>query len=100
MAANLIDRSVLLNTLPVTVLPTAASDRQGVFRLYLSEQGRASNSLGGEAIAETVIAVTLDSLLDHFDPPQVLICTWWRTMGADRHDGQTRSTRSQTFRRC
>jgi len=70
--ANLIHRSVLLNKLPVTVIPAAASDRQGVSRLYLSEQGKASNSLGGEGIAQTVIAVTLDSLLDHFDPPQVL----------------------------
>jgi FkbM family methyltransferase len=70
--ANLIHRSVLLNKLPVTVIPAAASDRQGVSRLYLSEQGKASNSLGGEGIAQTVVAVTLDSLLDHFDPPQVL----------------------------
>ena len=70
--ANLIHRSVLLNKLPVTVLPAAASDRQGISRLYLSEQGKASNSLSGEGVAQTVIAVTLDSLLDHFDPPQVL----------------------------
>jgi FkbM family methyltransferase len=70
--ANLIHRSALLNKLPVTVLPAAVSDRQGVSRLYLSEEGRASNSLRGNGVAQTVIAVTLDSLLDHFPAPQVL----------------------------
>jgi FkbM family methyltransferase len=70
--ANLMHRSVLLNKLPVTVLPAAASDHQGISRLYLSEQGKASNSLRGDGLAQTVIAVTLDSLLDHFAPPQVL----------------------------
>ena len=48
------------------------SDRQGVSRLYLSDEGKASNSLCGSGVAQTVIAVTLDSLLDHFDAPQVL----------------------------
>ena len=65
--ANLIHRSTLLNKLPVTV-----SDRQGVSRLYLSDEGKASNSLCGSGVAQTVIAVTLDSLLDHFAAPQVL----------------------------
>ena len=70
--ANLIHRSALLNKLPVTVLPAAVSDRQGISRLYLSDQGKASNSLCGVGIAQTVIAVTLDSLLDHFAAPEVL----------------------------
>ena len=70
--ANLIHRSALLNKLPVIVLPAAASNRQGVSRLYLSDQGKASNSLVGAGIAQTVIAVTLDSLLEHFAAPQVL----------------------------
>jgi FkbM family methyltransferase len=70
--ANLMHRSALLNKLPVTVLPAAVSDHQGISRLYLSEQGRASNSLCGDGIAQTVIAVTLDALLDHFAAPQVL----------------------------
>ena len=70
--ANLMHRSVLLNKLPVTVLPAAVSDAPGISRLYLSEQGRASNSLHGEGVAQTVIAVTLDSLLEYFPAPQVL----------------------------
>jgi FkbM family methyltransferase len=70
--ANLIHRSTLLNKLPVTVLPAAVSDRQGVSRLYLSDEGKASNSLCGSGVAQTVIAVTLGSLLDHFAAPQVL----------------------------
>lgn len=70
--AGLLHRSALLNKLPVTVLPAAASARQTITTLYLSEQGRASNSLCGDGIAQTVIAVTLDSLLDHFPAPQVL----------------------------
>lgn len=70
--ASLIHRSAVLNKLPVTVLPAAVSDRQGISRLYLSDQGKASNSSCGSGIAQTVIAVTLDSLLDHFAAPQVL----------------------------
>jgi FkbM family methyltransferase len=70
--ANLMHRSALLNKLPVTVLPAAVSDHQGISRLYLSEQGKASNSLCGGGSAQTVVAVTLDSLLDHFAAPQVL----------------------------
>lgn len=70
--ANLMHRSALLNRLPVTVLPAAVSDEPGISKLYLSEDGRASNSLRGEGIAQTVISVTLDSLLDHFAAPQVL----------------------------
>ena len=70
--ANLMHRSALLNKLPVTVLPAAVSDHQGISRLYLSEQGKASNSLCGDGIAQTVVVVTLDSLLDHFAAPQVL----------------------------
>jgi FkbM family methyltransferase len=71
--ANLVHRSVLLNKLPVVVLPVAASDRQGVSQLYLSDDGKASNSLVGDGrIAQTVITVTLDWLLEHFAAPQVL----------------------------
>jgi FkbM family methyltransferase len=70
--ANLIHRSALLNKLPVTVLPAAMSDHQGISRLYLSKEGKASNSRCGNGIAQTVVALTLDSLLDHFAAPQVL----------------------------
>ena len=70
--ANLIHRSALLNKLPVTVLPAAVSAQQGISKLYLSAQGKASNTLCGHGISQTVITVTLDSLLDHFAAPQVL----------------------------
>lgn len=71
--ANLIHQSVLLNKLPVTVLSAAVSDRQGVSRLHLSDEGKASNSLGGDGSStQTVITITLDWLLEHFPAPQVL----------------------------
>ena len=70
--ASLIQRSALLNRLPVTVLPVAVSDRQGVSQLHLSGNGRSSNSLSGSGPALTVITVTLDYLLEHFAAPQVL----------------------------
>lgn len=47
--ANLLYRSVGLNGLPVTVLPAAVSDSNGVSRLRLSAQGRAANSLNGQS---------------------------------------------------
>lgn len=71
--ANLLHRSVLLNRLAVTVLPVAISDRRGISRLLLSEEGRASNSLvGNSGDSQTVMTVPLDSLLEHFPAPQVL----------------------------
>ena len=54
------------------MLPAAVSDQKGICSLYLSEKGKASSSLRGDGIAQTVISVTLDSLLDHFAAPQVL----------------------------
>ena len=54
------------------MLPAAVSDQKGICSLYLSEQGKASSSLRGDGIAQTVISVALDSLLDHFAAPQVL----------------------------
>src|SRR5947209_3772385 len=53
--ANLIQRSALLNKLPVTVLAAAVSERQGISKLYLSESGRSSNSLNGSGPAQTVL---------------------------------------------
>jgi FkbM family methyltransferase len=70
--ANLMHRSGLLNKLAVTVVPAAVSDRQGISKLYLSDRGKASNSLTGSGPAQTVVTVTLDWLLDHFAAPQVL----------------------------
>lgn len=70
--ANLMLRSTRINKLPVTVLPAAVSDGPGISKLYLSDHGRASNSLRGSGPAQTVLTITLDSLLNHFVAPQVL----------------------------
>jgi FkbM family methyltransferase len=70
--ANLMHRSALLNKLPVTVLPAAVSDRQGVSELHLSDHGKASNSLRGSGPAQTIVTVTLDWMLNYFPAPQVL----------------------------
>lgn len=70
--ANLMHRSTLLNHLRVTVVPAAVSDAQGVSKLYVSNRGKASNSLRGDGPAQTVVTVTLDWMLDHFPVPQVL----------------------------
>jgi len=70
--AHLLQRSVLLNKLPVTVLPAAIADRPGVSSLHLSQEGRASNSLMGKGPTQPVVTVTLDWILDHFSAPQVL----------------------------
>jgi FkbM family methyltransferase len=70
--ANLMCRSTVLNKLPVTVLPAAVSDRQGVSKLYLSDHGKSSNSLSGSGPAQTVVTVTLDWMLNYFPAPQVL----------------------------
>jgi FkbM family methyltransferase len=70
--AHLMHRSALFNKLPVTVLPAAVSGRHGVSKLYLSDHGRASNSLSGVGSAQTVVTVTLDWMLNYFPAPQVL----------------------------
>ncbi len=70
--ASLLHRSVLLNRLPVTVLSAAVSDANGISELHYSEEGKASNSLMGTGPAQSVVTVTLDWLLEHFSPPQVV----------------------------
>jgi FkbM family methyltransferase len=70
--ASLIHRSTLTNGLPVTVLPAAISDRQGICHLSMSDAGRSSNSLDPDGVGQSVVTMTLDSLLDHFAAPQVL----------------------------
>ncbi len=70
--AHLLHRSALLNKLPVTVLPAAVSDHQGIAKLHLSPQGKASNSLSGKGKAQTVVSVTLDWILDYFPAPEVI----------------------------
>jgi FkbM family methyltransferase len=70
--ADLLQRSANKNLLPVTVLPVAIAERNGIGKLYLSDNGRASNSLDGEGRAQTVVVVALDWLLEHYPAPQVL----------------------------
>lgn len=61
-----------MNGLPVTVLPAAVAAQSGVVELHLSNEGRASNSLNGDGPAQTIIAVTLDWMLERFPAPQVV----------------------------
>ena len=70
--AALLQRSVRLNRLPVTVLHVAISEATGFAPLYLSDNGRASNSLSGQGTSQTVATATLDSLLGHFPTPQLV----------------------------
>jgi FkbM family methyltransferase len=70
--AHLMHRSALLNKLRVTVLPIAVSDSHGVSKLYLSDQGKSSNSLRGSGPAQAVVTVPLDWMLDYFPAPKVL----------------------------
>ena len=70
--ANLVHRSSLINGLPVTVLPAAVAGESGVVELHVSSEGRASNSLNGDGPAQTVVAVTLDWMLERFPAPQVV----------------------------
>jgi len=70
--SNLLHRSRLLNGLPVTVLSAAVGDTLGVGKLYLSPQGRASNSLRGSGAYQTTVTVTLDWLVGQFQPPSIV----------------------------
>ena len=70
--ANLVHRSSLINGLPVTILPAAVAAALGVVELHVSRDGRASNSLHGDGPAQTVVAVTLDWMLEKFPTPQVV----------------------------
>lgn len=70
--SSLLLRSTLMNGLPVTVIPAAVSDSQGLSKLYFSDDGRASNSLIGNGSSQTVLTITLDWLLNYFSAPQVL----------------------------
>jgi len=70
--AGLLHRSVLLNGLPVTVLPAAVADAPGISALHYSDHGRASNSLVGSGPTQSVVTITLYWILDHFSAPQVL----------------------------
>jgi FkbM family methyltransferase len=71
--ANLLHRSALLNGLPVTVLPAAVADTNGIGKMHLSDQGRASNSLQAAGPRDqSIITVTLDWILEHFPAPQLI----------------------------
>lgn len=70
--STLLHRSRLLNGLPVTVLPAAVGDTLTVGKLYLSPQGRASNSMRGSGAYQTTMTVTLDWLVGHFQTPSIL----------------------------
>ena len=70
--SSLIHRSSLLNGLSVTVLPAAVGDSLTIGKLYLSTQGRASNSMRGSGACQTTVTVTLDWLLEHFQPPSIV----------------------------
>ncbi len=70
--ASLIHRSALINKLPVTALAAAVSDRIGIRELHTSDEGKSSGSLEGNGAGQTVISMTLDSLLNYFAAPQVL----------------------------
>ena len=70
--AHLMQRSAWLNRLPVTVVPAAASNGVGVSCLYVSESGRASNSVLGEGREQAVVGIPLDLLLDRFPAPELV----------------------------
>jgi FkbM family methyltransferase len=70
--ASLIQRSAMLNKLPVTVLPAAVADSEGISKLFLSDEGRSSNSLAGSGSFQTVVTVTLDWMRKYLDAPQLV----------------------------
>ncbi len=79
--AQLLRRSLQLkenSRLRLQVLPCAIADRNGVAKFLIADRGRASNALesaggrsqsGGIRETVTVPTLTLDTLLDFFDPP-------------------------------
>jgi|SRR5271166_176405 len=76
--ASLIQESVALNGVSVTVVAAAAFSRQSLAEFSIARRGRASNFLsavggrsqsGGERSRFIVPTITLDSLLELFDPP-------------------------------
>jgi FkbM family methyltransferase len=76
--AHLIQESVALNGVPVTVVAAAAFSRPSLAEFSIASRGRASNYLtaigghtqsAGERSRIVVPTITLDSLLERFDPP-------------------------------
>jgi FkbM family methyltransferase len=78
---GLINRSVAAARDPITVLCAAVSDKNGMAELVISGRSRAANHLkeakgssqsSAARFTQPVELVTLDSLLDRFQPPSVL----------------------------
>ncbi|MGC1861958.1 MAG: FkbM family methyltransferase [Methylocystis sp.] len=76
--AHLIQESVALNGVPVTVVAAAAFSHSSLAEFSIARRGRASNYLtavgghtqaAGERSRIVVPTITLDSLLERFDPP-------------------------------
>jgi FkbM family methyltransferase len=80
--ATLLRRSAARNRAiaPVDVLPVAAGDRVGIAKFTIARRARSANHLtgygtteaGGTRRVDLVPTVMLDSLLDHFPPPDVV----------------------------
>lgn len=82
-AIALLNRTSLLQSAdhaPMTVVPVAVSDSTGFVRFSIAKRARAANAIegygstqtGGIAETRTLPCVTLDALLVHFSPPDVL----------------------------
>ena len=76
--AHLLQMSCSINDLPMKVVPAAISDRNGLADFCIAKRGRASNFLaefkgrqqaGGERGRIVIPTLTLDEMLNHFDPP-------------------------------
>jgi len=69
---RILERSVKMNGLSVTVIEAAIHDSCGTVKFHFSKEGRASNSLLGSGFSKVVTAITLDSLLNRFSTPDVI----------------------------
>lgn len=69
---QLLQRSARLNHLPVTAVPAAVTRQCGVTTLHVSANGRSSNSIVGDGPGQTIVSITLDSLLSSFPAPSVI----------------------------
>lgn len=79
--AFLLQQSVVLNGLPVNIVPAAVWDQTGLAEFAIAKRGRASNYLvaaggqtqtGGVRGQLIVPTITLDLLLDQFGPPTIV----------------------------
>lgn len=116
---HLIQESVALNGVPVIVVAAAAFSRSSLAEFSIARRGRASNYLtavgghsqsDGERSRIVVPTITLDSLLERFDPPTFIKLDVERAEvdvleGAQRILKEARptiyfETRASTFDRC